>query len=275
MPTFGCLNRKTKRKMVRWLLLFLGIWVSYPSFAEECRVALVQAELAWGDVTKNLEAFDARIDRCRDCDVILFPELFTVGCEMKRKDTGHTVPFQTKAEVATRFAEVLHRMQAWAARSGALVIGSTVYEEEGRFYNRLLAVYPNGDYRYYDKHNCFKKGGYSPGERQLVLEWKGQRIATYICYDLRFAEWSRNEGQYDVAVYIANWPDSRRTDWNRLLAERATENQAYVIGVNCAGTDPYGIRYAGDSQLVAPDGRVTAQCQPYEEEIMKVVLKSK
>ena len=84
------------------------------------------------------------------------------------------------------------------------------YKEEGKYYNRLLAVYPDGKYEYYDKHNCFKKGSFSPGDRHLTLEWKGIRFSTYICYDLRFPEWSRNQGEYDVAIYIANWPEFRK-----------------------------------------------------------------
>ena len=217
------------------VLILLANMAVQAQTKETCRVALVQAHLAWGDVDANLEAFQKRLEKCRGCDMIVFPELFVSGCEMKKKDKE--VAVQTKDEIAGYYPVVIEKMKEWAAGSGALIIGSTIYKEEGKFYNRLLAVFPDGHYEYYDKHNCFKKGSFSPGEKQLVLNWKGHRLATYICYDLRFPDWSRNEDRYDTAIYIANWPESRRDDWNRLLRERAIENQANVIAVNCAGTD--------------------------------------
>ena len=133
---------------------------------------------------------------------------------------------------------------------------------------KILAVYPDGKYEYYDKHNCFKKGSFSPGDRHLTLEWKGIRFSTYICYDLRFPEWSRNQGEYDVAIYIANWPEFRQDDWNRLLRERAIENEAYVVAVNCAGTDLTGLVYRGESCVIAPDGEVRARCRDYWDDVV-------
>ena len=213
------------------VLILLANMAVQAQTKETCRVALVQAHLAWGDVDANLEAFQKRVEKCQGCDMIVFPELFV-----------------------------------------SLITGSTIYKEEGKFYNRLLAVFPDGHYEYYDKHNCFKKGSFSPGEKQLVLNWKGHRLATYICYDLRFPDWSRNEGRYDTAIYIANWPESRRDDWNRLLRERAIENQANVIAVNCAGTDLGGIIYAGDSYLLSPEGKIVGECEAYKDDILVVEL---
>ena len=97
-------------------------------------------------------------------------------------------------------------------------------------------------------------------------------MATYICYDLRFPDWSRNEDRYDTAIYIANWPESRRDDWNRLLRERAIENQANIIAVNCAGTDLGGIIYAGDSYLLSPEGKIVGECEAYKDDILIVDL---
>lgn len=233
-----------------------------------CQVALVQPHLVWGDVEANLSAFDKRVRQCDGCDLIVFPELFTSGCEMKKKDKAEAV--RTKDEVAAYYPVILEKMQQWAKQSQALVIGSTIYKEEGKYYNRLLAVFPDGQYEYYDKHNCFKKGSFSPGDKQLVLSWRGHRFATYICYDLRFPEWSRNNGQYDTAIYIANWPASRSADWNELLSQRAIENKAHVIAVNCAGTDLAGMAYTGESCLVSPDGEVQARCEDYKDDIVIV-----
>lgn len=254
------------------MLLFPG-WLSFlfPAVAvgaASCKVALVQARLAWGDVDANLEAFDKRVQACRGCDMIVFPELFTAGCDMKKKPGCRTA--DPKEAVAGRYEEIVDKMKSWAASTQALIIGSTIYRQEGKYYNRLLAVFPDGRYQYYDKHNCFKKGSFTPGQAQLIVEWHGHRIATYICYDLRFPAWSRNDGKYDTALYIANWPASRREDWNRLLRERASENKAYVVAVNCVGTDTAGLDYAGDSVLLSPSGETLGRCEPFQEEILKV-----
>lgn len=262
---------KAIRKQFIALVLLLFGFIFQPVNARRsppCRVALVQAELAWGDVDANLAAFEQRVEACRGCELIVFPELFPSGCEMKKKTAVSAA--DSKRKVAARYEEILEKMKTWAASSGALVIGSTIYASEGKYYNRLLAVFPDGHYRYYDKHNCFKKGSFTPGDSHLILEWKGHRIATYICYDLRFPAWSRNDGKYDTAIYIANWPASRRDDWNRLLRQRAVENRAYILAVNCAGTDPAGLAYAGDSGLLAPDGEWLGKCELYREEILKL-----
>ncbi|WP_300699590.1 nitrilase-related carbon-nitrogen hydrolase [Bacteroides sp.] len=263
----------------RFILFWVVLSIVFPIQAQDtvvadqcdvalCRVALVQPHLAWGNVKANLSAFEKRVQQCRDCDVIVFPELFTSGCEMKQKNKEEAI--SSKDKVASYYSATIKKMKKWAKQSDALVIGSTIYKEAGKYYNRLLAVFPNGEYQYYDKHNCFKKGAFSPGDKQLVLNWRGRRFATYICYDLRFPEWSRNNDRYDTAIYIANWPASRSEDWNRLLSERAVENKAYVIAVNCAGTDLAGIDYVGGSTLIAPNGEVQIKCKDFKEDIVIV-----
>lgn len=232
------------------------------------RVALVQPHLVWEDVKANLSAFEKRVRQCKNCDIIVFPELFTSGCEMKKKSKEEAV--RSKDKVASYYPAIFRKMKKWAKQSNALVIGSTIYKEDGKYYNRLLAVFPDGQFQYYDKHNCFKKGSFSPGDRQLIFNWRGHRFATYICYDLRFPEWTKNDGQYDTAIYIANWPASRAVDWNDLLHQRATENKAYIIAVNCAGTDPAGISYKGESCLITPGGEVKAKCENYKDDIVIV-----
>ena len=106
----------------------------------------------------------------------------------------------------------------------------------------------------------------------MILSYKGWRLATFICYDLRFPEWSRNDGAYDAALYIANWPESRHEDWERLLRERAMENAAWVVGVNCAGSDPAGLIYRGGSRLVSPSGEVVGRCPDHQEAIRIVMM---
>ncbi len=238
------------------------------SYSQELNIALVQSAFAWGDMEKNLSNFEAKITKIEGSDMIILPELFPSGCDMQKGDKE--VKRAEKVAIASQYEQIVKQMQRWANRSGAVIVGSTTYQEEDHFYNRLLAVYPTGEYLHYDKHNCFKMGSYTAGDEHLVIDVKGHRFATYICYDLRFPEWSRNNGRYDSAIYIANWPESRADDWDRLLSERASENNAHVIGVNCVGTDPGGTNFMGNSALYAPSGEVVAACESNKEEILIV-----
>lgn len=128
---------------ILYLLFTLSLTVKAQ---DSVKVALVQAHLAWGDMDDNLQAFEKRVRLCKGCDMIVFPELFTSGCEMKKRDKEEVK--RSKNEVASRYPEVIKKMKKWAKRSGALVVGSTIYKEEGKYYNRLLAVYPDGKYEY-------------------------------------------------------------------------------------------------------------------------------
>ncbi len=257
-------------------LIFITLFFSVVSIMnvfssdKNIRIALVQAKLELGDVDANIKSFEQRVSSCRECDIIVFPELFTSGCEMKVKDKIKARDM--KDSVAERYQDVISNMRKWANKSGALVVGSTIYKENDKYYNRLLAVSPDGSFKIYDKHNCFKKGAFSPGEEKLILEWKSIRLATFICYDLRFPEWSRNENNYDIALYIANWPSSRSDDWNNLLKERAKENKAFVVAVNCVGEDRNGTVYKGESCVITPDGNLTEKCEDFKEEIKIVEL---
>ena len=163
------------RTFLMGLLMSFPIWGLSVGAADKgnLRVALVQASLAWGDVDANLTRFAGRVAACEGADVIVFPELFVSGCEMRKRDAGEAI--DQKERVADRFVEVRDSMILWARRSGALVVGSTIYRSEGKYYNRLLAAYPDGECRHYDKHNCFKRGSFSPGDRRVILSYKGWR----------------------------------------------------------------------------------------------------
>lgn len=234
--------------------------------AQENRIALVQSSFVWGDYGANIAAFDSKIAQIEGCDLIILPELFTSGCDMQKRDKE--VKDRAKREIASKYEEVVQKMQQWAKQSGSVIIGSTIYQEGEHFYNRLLAVYPSSQYYYYDKHNCYKNGSFASGKEHLVIEVNGHRYATYICYDLRFSEWSANNDHYDTAIYIANWPESRSEDWERLLSERAVENNANVIGVNCVGQDPGGINFLGQSSIYSADGALRARCKDNQQEIL-------
>ena len=177
-------------------------------------IAIVQAPLIWEDVTGNLMAFDARLLKIDKADVIVLPEMFSSGFSMEGKE-----------KIASQYDNVCQRMQVWAENKQALVIGSTVFCVGRHFYNRLLAVFPSGETLTYDKRHRFTMGGenkhFVAGQQQLVFDYKGARFAPFICYDLRFPVWSRNVSGYDIAVYVANWPQARRSVWQTLLKARA------------------------------------------------------
>jgi len=228
-------------------------------------VAMVQAEILWRDVPGNLARFEGSLEQVGVTDMIILPEMFTSGFSM-----------QGKEETAAAYERIKAWMERMAMRKNALVIGSTVYGEGGLYYNRLLGAYPNGGCAVYDKRHCFTMGEerahFTPGRKREIFTFKGIRIAPFVCYDLRFPVWSRNTDGYDLAVYVANWPETRRDPWQILLKARAVENQAYVVGVNRVGRDGNGLDYSGDSMAVSPRGEVLAACTAGQPEICRVNL---
>ncbi len=232
------------------------------------RIALIQMSFEWGDTGKNIASVERKIASIEGCDMVILPELFISGCDMQRRAKEEKVAI--KVRIAAEYPALVERMKRWAAQSGAVVVGSTIFQQGELFYNRLIAAFPNGGVELYDKHNCFKMGSFSAGDEHLVIDVNGHRFATYICYDLRFSEWSHNDGRYDTAIYIANWPESRAKDWRGLLSERAAENRAHVIGVNCVGQDPTGVNFIGESSLYNPLGELVAKCRDGAEEILIV-----
>ncbi|MFW5978879.1 MAG: nitrilase-related carbon-nitrogen hydrolase, partial [Bacteroidia bacterium] len=139
------------------------------------------------------------------------------------------------------------------------------------YYNRMISQLPDGEFFTYDKRHLFRMGEennhYTAGSKRVIFNYKEWRICPLICYDLRFPVWSRNRGDYDLLIYVANWPESRRHVWKTLLVARALENQVYVVGVNRIGKDGQNIPYAGDSMIIDPKGRIISETKPYEENI--------
>lgn len=215
----------------------------------DLRVTLVQADLAWENPGQNLQQFDRHLDDIAETDLIVLPEMFTTGFSMNP---------QTVAEPMD--GPAVEWLRETARRHDADVVGSVAIAEDGRYFNRLLWVRPDGALIHYDKRHLFTYAGehehYTPGQVQQVVHLKGWNIAPFICFDLRFPVWSRNRGQYDVAIYIASWPARRAAHWKSLLPARAIENQAYVIGVNRVGIDGNGLAYDGDSMVIDPLGEI-------------------
>lgn len=208
------------------------------------KIALIQTSLAWENPIENRSHLAQKITSfMEDVDLIVLPELFSSGFTMNPKAVAETMDGETVLWV-----------QHLAKAKNAAITGSLVIEENGKYYNRLLFVYPDGEIKTYDKRHLFTLAGedkcYSAGEEKLILEYKGFKICPLVCYDLRFPVFARNIENYDLLLYVANWPKLRINAWDILLKARAVENMCYTIGVNRIGTDANNHEYSGHSQLV-------------------------
>jgi len=211
-------------------------------------ITMIQSKLYWQDKVKNLEMFEERINSIvGHTDIIVLPEMFNTGFTMDTKECAEEMHGPT-----------MDWMQKMAASKQAIVVGSLIIQEGGKFFNRLIWSSPDGIVENYDKRHLFRMAGedmhFAEGAQRVVFQHKGWNICPLICYDLRFPVWSRNrhisEGfDFDCLIYIANWPEKRAHAWNSLLPARAIENLAYVVGVNRVGSDGNGIHYSGDSGI--------------------------
>ena len=215
-------------------------------------VTIVQSPLAWHDAKANRSAF-ARIISQLDTptDLIVLPEMFTTGFSMDAPELAEPPGGPSVAW-----------MQEMAAQSSAAICGSLIIEDEGSYYNRFFCVDANGVVASYDKRHLFRLADeqhhYSQGNDRVVFELNGIRICPMVCYDLRFPVWSRNLGDYDLLVYVANWPSRRQVAWDTLLRARAIENLAWVVGVNRIGTDGNDLPYEGGSAIIDFKGEAIA-----------------
>jgi omega-amidase len=215
---------------------------------QDLRVTLVQASLAWHDAAANRRHFEQLlVPLAGRTDLVVLPEMFTTG-------------FTMKPDVAAEPANgpTVEWLAAMASRVDAAITGSIATSDDGKFFNRLIWMRPDGAHVSYDKRHLFRMARehqlYACGRSKAIVELRGWKILPLVCYDLRFPVWSRNrigsEGEYDVLVYTANWPAKRRYAWQTLLKARAIENLSYCIGVNRVGDDGAGIQYAGDSMAL-------------------------
>lgn len=214
------------------------------------KTVIIQHDIQWGQTAANLQVLSTLMDQQQGADLYVLSETFATG-------------FMTEGALADGNT-VLNWMQREARRLDAAVAGSVAFsDDEGMARNRLFFVRPDGTYDYYDKHHLFSMAGetatYVAGQQRVVVTWRGVRLLLQVCYDLRFPVFSRNHGDYDAILYVANWPKSRRDVWQTLLKARALENQCYVVGVNCVGNSS-GVDYAGDSVVLDAYGRTVAAC---------------
>ncbi len=224
----------------------------------------IQSPIIWEDPTANRKTFSERIARAmkekEEVDLIVLPEVFTTGFSMN-----------IDAIDTWKSGETLDWMRDLAKKYNVAITGSVAFRfEDAVARNRSVFVRPDGRFEYYDKRHLFTFGKenthYQKGEAQKVVEFRGWRILLQICYDLRFPCFSRNSisNTYDVALYVANWPEVRRHPWRTLLQARAIENQCYVVGVNRTGSDPNIIAYCGDSLGVDPYGMILSDAKMEE-----------
>ena len=216
---------------------------------------LIQTNLHWEDKAANLEMLEAKINSIQKTEVVVLPEMFSTGFSMKPELFAETMD-----------GETVEWMKKISIKHKIILTGSLMIKEGDHHFNRLIWVLPNGSLGYYDKRHRFAYAGenehYTAGNKRLIAQVKGWKINLQVCYDLRFPVWARQEqnesgsAEYDVLLYVANWPERRNHAWKTLLTARAIENQSYVIGVNRVGNDGNEIYHSGDSMVVDPLGEI-------------------
>ena len=205
-------------------------------------ITALQIPLFWEAPDLNRKSIDEKLTKLHDTDIVLLPEMFTSGFTMNPNTVAESMDGTT-----------IKWMKSWAYKLEAAVGGSIVIEEDGAYLNRFVWVTPSGKLSFYDKHHTFTMAGedqvYQRGNDDGIIIFKGWKICLRICYDLRFPVWSRNTQDYDLLIYVANWPKPRISAWDTLLKARAIENMSYVVGVNRCGEDSKRNDYPGHSAI--------------------------
>ncbi len=233
-------------------------------------ITIIQTDLVWENKAANLQRLQQKIaDLEERTEIVVLPEMFSTGFTM------HPELFADTME-----GETLQWMKVQAATYKIILTGSLIIQEAGKYFNRLVWMLPNGQMGHYDKRHLFAYGEedkhYTAGHKRLIASVKGWKINLQICYDLRFPVWSRQqpsttEQEYDVLIYVANWPERRSHAWKTLLCARAIENQCFVVGVNRVGNDGKQVYHSGDSLVIDPLGQVLYH-MPDEEDVFTIAL---
>ncbi len=241
---------------------------------QNLKLVVIQADIIWEDVDQNLDNFENKLSQIVERpDLIVLPEMFNTGFTMNvekcaEKENGKTVNW----------------VQQRAQEKNCVITGSLLVNEAGKFYNRMFWVNPDGSYETYDKRHLFRMGfehhTMSQGLNKKIVKLFDWRINLQICYDLRFPVWSKNnfindQYDYDVLLYVANWPEVRSFAYKSLLVARAIENQTYVIWVNRVGSDGNKVYHSGDSMVIDPLGNIVSQTKPGVEEFLSIELNLK
>jgi omega-amidase len=238
---------------------------------QDLRISFIQTALFWEDVPKNLAHFNEKLAGLKGKqEIILLPEMFNSGFTVKPEKIAETPGSAT-----------MRWMKEKALEMDCVIAGTLIVKDGGYFYNRLIWMRPDGSFETYDKRHLFRMGNehlrFSSGRQKVIIDHQGWKICPLVCYDLRFPIWSKNHYikglyQYDVLIFLANWPAKRKKVWKSLLPARAIENLSYAMGVNRIGKDGNGMAHSGDSMLVGPKGDILARAKPGQEETMTIVL---
>lgn len=233
-------------------------------------ITTIQTDLLWEERSANLRLMEEKITGItKKTEIVVLPEMFSTGFSMNPKLLAETME-----------GETVEWMKRVSSQSGMILTGSIIIEDGGKYFNRLIWMLPNGQYGHYDKRHLFAYGEedqhFSAGNKRLIASVNGWKINLLVCYDLRFPVWARQQSaektpEYDVLIYIANWPERRSHAWKTLLCARAIENQCYVVGVNRVGNDGNNIYYSGNSLVIDPLGQVLYHMAD-EEDINTITL---
>ena len=238
-------------------------------------ITLIQSTLHWENKQANLAMFEDKINNIpQHTEIVVLPEMFSTGFSMSPETLAETME-----------GETVNWMKRIASGKRIVLTGSVIIQDEDKFFNRLIWVLPNGQLGYYDKRHLFgfakEDQHYHPGQKRLIASVKGWKINLLVCYDLRFPVWSRqspntddDNAEYDLLIYVANWPQRRNHAWKTLLQARAIENQSFVVGVNRVGDDGNAIYHSGDSMVVNAFGEVM-YTKADEEDIFTITLEKK
>lgn len=238
-------------------------------------ITTIQTNLHWEDKAANLQMLEQKINNIvTTTEIVVLPEMFSTGFSMQPEKLAEAMD-----------GETVQWMKKMAVSKKVILTGSVIIEEKGNYFNRLIWMLPNGQYGIYDKRHRFAYAGeddhYTAGTKRLITSVNGWKINLLVCYDLRFPVWARQTPapmgevgrgpEYDVLIYVANWPERRIHAWKTLLQARAIENQCYVAGVNRVGNDGNDISYSGESMVIDPMGEALYY-KKGEEDIFTVTL---
>jgi predicted amidohydrolase len=242
-------------------------------------ITTIQTDLHWENKEANFRMLEDKLRSIEEkTEIIVLPEMFSTGFSMRAAELAETMDGDTVSWMKER-----------AEKYRVVLTGSLIIEEEGKYFNRLIWMLPNGQYGYYDKRHLFAFAGedqyYTAGQKRLIASVKGWKINCQICYDLRFPVWGRQQSnttfsageeqepslEYDVLIYVANWPQRRSHAWKTLLCARAIENQCYVVGVNRVGNDGNDIHHSGNTMIIDPLGEVLYHMAD-DEDIFTITL---
>ena len=239
-------------------------------------ITTIQTNLFWENKAANLGMFQQKINAIeKSTEIVVLPEMFSTGFNMRPQFFAETME-----------GETVRWMKKISADYKIILTGSIIISEDGKYFNRLIWMLPNGEYGYYNKRHLFayaeEDKHYTAGNKRLIASVKGWKINLQICYDLRFPVWARQtpplhdhggkELEYDILMYVANWPEKRNHAWKTLLCARAIENQCYVVGVNRVGNDGNNIYHSGNTLILSPLGEVLYHMAD-EEDIFTITLR--